>query len=87
MEHISEEELMEQEDRCRRAMKTVTKAIFMRLFVTGLLIWVLMKTSGQIWIIGMMVLVVIVNVSGMLPLVAEWKKRRKELTSILDQYE
>ncbi len=87
MENLSEEDLMGQEDRCRSAMKTVAKAIFMRLFVTVLLVWVLLKTSGQIWIIGMMVLVVIVNLSGMLPLAAEWKKCRKELRSILDQYE
>ncbi len=87
MEHVSEEELMQQEDRCRSAMKTVRKAIFMRLFVTALLLWVLLQTGGRVWVVGMMVLVVLLNLGGMLPLVAELKKRRIELKAILDQYE
>ncbi len=87
MEKKTEEELMELEDRCRRSMKTVRKAIFMRLFVTALLVWVLLQTDMQLWVIGLMALVVIINLSGLLPLAGEWKKRRRELSSIMDQYE
>ena len=32
----TEDELMAAEEKCRKAIKTVAKAVFMRLFVTGL---------------------------------------------------
>ncbi len=87
MEKRTEEELMELEDRCRKAIKTVTKAIFMRVFITVLLIWALLQTDRQLWIIGLIGLVVLLNLGGMFPLLGEWKKRRRELVSIMDQYE
>ena len=83
----TEDELMEREEKCRKAMKTVGKAIFMRIFVTGLLIWVVVQTSMELWIIGLMAFVMIINVSGLFPLVLEWKKRFRELKSIMEQYE
>ena len=61
-----EDALMEAEEKCRKAMKTVGKAIFMRIFVTGLLIWVLFQTEMELWIIGMMAFVLIINLSGLL---------------------
>ena len=82
-----EDALMEAEEKCRKAMKTVGKAIFMRIFVTGLLIWVLFQTEMELWIIGMMAFVLIINLSGLLPLALELKKRFRELKSIMDQYE
>ena len=82
-----EDELMEQEDKCRRSLKTVGKAVFMRLFVTGLLIWVLVQSAMDLWIIGLIALVLLINLTGLLPLVSELRKRRAELKSIMDQYE
>lgn len=83
----SEEELMEQEEKCRKALKTVGKAIIMRLFVTGLLLWILFQTGMELWILGLMVFVLLVNLSGLLPLGAELKKRIRELRSIMELYE
>ena len=77
----------EREERCRRAVKTVSKAIFMRLFVTMLLIWAAFQTSMELWILGLMALVLIINLTGMLPLVSEWKKRRRELKEIIAEDE
>ena len=88
MEHRpTENELMEREEKCRKDLKTVAKAIAMRLFVTGLLIWVVFQTSMELWIIGLMAFVLLINLSGLLPLGAELKKCTRELKSIMDQYE
>lgn len=83
----SEDELMQREEKCRKAIKTVVRAILMRLFVTGLLIWVVFQTSMELWVIGMMVFVLIINLSGLLPLGQELKKQRRLLKEIMDQYE
>jgi len=88
MEHRpTEDELMEQEEKCRKALKTVGKAIFMRLFVALLLVWIVFQTGMDLWIIGLMVFVLLINLSGLLPLGAELKKRIRELRSIMEQYE
>lgn len=85
--HSPVEALMEQEEKCCKSLKTVGKAIFMRLLVTGLLIWALLQNEMQVWVIGLMTVVLIINLSGLLPLGAELKKRLRELKGILDQYE
>ncbi len=73
----------EREERCRKAIRTVSKAILMRLFVTVILVWALLQTSLELWVIGLMAFVLIINLSGLLPLGAELKKQRKELKEIL----
>ena len=83
----SEDELMAAEEKCRKAMKTVTKAIIMRLSVTGLLLWITLQSGMELWAVGLITLVLLINLSGLLPLGTELRKRLKELNSILDQYE
>lgn len=85
--NFSEEELMDREERCKKAMKTVGKAIFMRLFVTAVLIWIVFQTNMEVWVVGLIVLVMIINLSGLLPLSLEMKKKYGELKQILDLYE
>lgn len=77
----------QREERCRKSIKTVSKAMFMRLVVTGLLIWVLFQTSMEPWIIGMIVLVLLINLTGILPLFSEWKKQRRLLKEIIAEDE
>ncbi len=86
-EEDRELDILEREDRCRKALRTVTKAIIMRLFVTGLLIWVLIQTSLEPWIIGLMALVALINLTGLLPLYAERRKRWEELKQIIAEDE
>ncbi len=80
-----EMDILEREDRCRRSLRTVSRAMLMRLFVSGLLIWAAIQTGGEPWILGLMSLVLLINLSGILPLAAEWKKRRQELKQILEE--
>ena len=77
-------ELSEREERCRKAMKAVSKAIFMRLFVCGLLIWAVVQSSIELWVVGLMILVLLINLSGIFPLAAELKKRRAEWRELLE---
>ena len=75
---------MEAEEKCRKAMKTVTKSIVMRIFVTGLLLWIALQSGMELWAVGLIALVLLVNLSGLLPLGTELRKRLRELKSILD---
>jgi len=84
---ISEDILMEQEENCRKALKTLAKALFMRLFVLILLFFILFRGDMELWIIGLMLFLLIITVGGALPLVSEWKKQRRRLREILNQYE
>lgn len=85
LEEPQELDILEREDRCRRALKTVGKALFMRLFVTALLVWVCFQTSMDLWIIGLMAVVVLINLAGALPLYSEWKRQRKIVAAILEE--
>ena len=80
-------DLLEREERCQKAMKAVAKSIFMRLVICVLLIWVVLKTAMELWVTGLMLLVLLINVTGTLPLVSELKKRRQEWKSLLEEEE
>lgn len=82
-----EEDSFEREERCRKAIKTVRKAIFMRLLVTAILIRAVLQAHMELWVIGLMAFVLIINLTGLLPLISELKKRRKELKAIIAEEE
>ena len=82
-----ESDAYDREEQCRKAIRTVGRAVFMRLVVTALLIFVLVGTGMEVWVIGLMAFVMIINLAGMLPLVQELKKQRKVLKEILAEEE
>lgn len=79
--------LLEREERCQKSMRAVTKALVMRLVICVLLIWVVLKTPMDPWVIGLMLLVMIINLTGTIPLVSELKKRRAEWKQLLEEEE
>ena len=87
MDKEKEAVLMEQEENCRKGLKTLGKALFMRLFVLALLVFILLRGHMELWILGVLLFVTIITVAGALPLVTEWKKQRRNLEEILEQYE
>ena len=87
MDKENEAVLMEQEENCRKGLKTLGKALFMRLFVLALLVFILLRGHMELWILGVLLFVTIITVAGALPLVTEWKKQRRNLEEILEQYE
>ena len=80
-------DLLEREERCRKAIRAVMKAIAMRLLVCGLLLWVVLRSDLDLWIIGLMLLVTLINLSGILPLVSELKKQRAVWKQLLEEEE
>ena len=87
LEPGEDRDLLEREERCQKAMKAVTKAIFMRLVICCLLVWIVFQTTMEIWAVGLMVLVLLINASGILPLATELKKRRAEWKALLEEEE
>ncbi len=87
LEPVEGRDLLEREERCQKAMKAVGKAIFMRLVICVLLIWVVLRTALEPWVIGLMLLVLVMNFTGILPLFVELKKRRAEWKQLLEEEE
>ncbi len=85
--YISEEELYMREENCRKALKTVMKAIAMRFFVAAVLIWSTIRSGMPLWAVCMMAFVLVINLASLLPLWQEWRKQRKELKEVLSQME
>ena len=86
-EPVEDRNLAEREERCQKAMKVVTKAIIMRLVICFLLLWVVLRTGLALWAVGLMILVMLINFTGILPLAAELKKRRQEWKELLEEEE
>ena len=84
---MNNEELFEKEENCLKAISTVRKAVIMRIVVTALLIWAVAVNPAQLWTSGLLILVLIMNLVGSLPLVAEWKKQRQLLKDLIAQEE
>lgn len=84
---LPEDALLEREERCRKALRTLSKAMFMRLFVAAVLFWAAFRDGMALWAMGLMGLVLLINLTGLLPLWKEWKKRRAELKEIIAQFE
>lgn len=82
---MTNDELFELEEKCLKSIRTVRKAVFMRVFVTALLIWAVVVGNMNLWVVGLMALVMMINVVGTLPLVAEWKKQKKHLRDLIEQ--
>ena len=80
-------DLAERDERCQKAMKTVTKAIFMRAVICVLLIFIVFSSIRQLWVAGLILLVLVINITGTLPLIAELKKRRAEWKRLLAEEE
>ena len=87
LEPVEGRDLLEREERCRKAIRVVSKAIAMRFLICGLLIWVILRTDLALWTVGLLLLVMLINLTGVLPLAAEWKKRRQEWKQLLAEEE
>lgn len=83
----AEMDSLEREERCRKTLKTINRAIFMRLLVTAVLIWAVLRSAMAPWALGLMALVLVINITGLVPLVTEAKKQRKLLKEIIAEDE
>ena len=79
--------LEERQERCQKALKVIVKAIAMRLVVFAILILAVVRSGMPVWAAGLMALVMVINLTGILPLVSELKKRRQEWKLLLEEEE
>lgn len=82
-----EGDVYDREDRCRRAIKNVTRAIVMRLVVVALVVWAFTRAETNLWLIGLMLLVVLITVSSLPILIKELMDRRKEWKNLIESEE
>lgn len=78
-------DLLERQERCQKALRAVGKAIVMRLFICVLLAFIVFRSGMELWVVAMLILVMFINVTGILPLAAEWRNRRQEWKILLDE--
>lgn len=82
-EETQEMDIFDREEHCIRTIKTVRKAVVMRLFVTAILIWAFFQSSREIWILALVAFVLLVNLAGLLPLVQELIQQRRKLKELI----
>lgn len=82
---MDQEELFEREENCLKAIRTVRRAVIMRVVITALLIWAVAVNPAQLWTSGLLVLIMIMNLVGSLPLIGEWKKQKQLLKELIAQ--
>ena len=75
---MSRDELFDLEERCAKSIRTVARAIFIRIAVSGLLIWVVLAVNHTPVVIGLAAFVLLMNLMGLFPLVRELRKRLRE---------
>jgi hypothetical protein len=81
------EDLYEREERCQKAIRTVRKALLMRLVVDGLMIWLVIRNPDQVWSWGLSAFVLLINTLGAVPLWQELQKQKMHLRSLIEQEE
>lgn len=86
-ETASEPDSFEREERCCKAIKNVGKAILMRLAVVVLILWAFTRAELSAPLIGLMIFVILMDLSALPPLVKEWKARQAERKAILESEE
>ena len=80
-------DIYEKIQHCEKTVRTIRRAVLMRLFLTALLLYIpfAAKVSSGIWIL--MGFVMLINVSGLIPLMSQWRIKKKELDKLLDEEE
>jgi Flp pilus assembly protein TadB len=82
-----QEDLYEQEEKCQKAIRTVSKAMFMRLVVTLLMIFIVVSNPTQMWSWGLSAFVLLINTLGTVPLWQEYRKQKKYMKNLIAQEE
>lgn len=82
-EIIPEMDIYDREERCQKTIRTVRKAIFMRLVVAVLMLWIVFTNPAQIWAWGLSAFVLLIDLSGAIPLWMELKKQKKLLHELI----
>ena len=86
-ERIDQDALYAQEEQCQKTIRTVGKALFMRLVVAALMVWVAVSNPNKIWAWGLAAFVLLVDLTGAVVLWKELSGQRKRLKELIAQEE
>ena len=82
---LSDMDPYDREERCRKTIRTLRKAIVMRVAAGVLLAVAVIRANAAPVALGLTGLAVLLILSGMIPLAREWKKQRLLLKESLAQ--
>lgn len=82
-----EGDVYDREESCRRAIRTVARAIGMRLLVLALAIWAFVRGPRSGLFVGLLLLVAVITLSALPILLRELFHRRREWKELLAKEE
>lgn len=82
---LSDMDPYDREERCRKTIRTLRKAIVMRVAAGVLLAVAVIRANAAPFALGLTGLALLLILSGMIPLAREWKKQRLLLKECLAQ--
>ena len=87
LDRVSDMDSYDREERCRKTMRTLLRAILARM-VAGTLLTVAVIRSGRSWVaLGLTGFALLLILSGLIPLCMEWNKQRALLKDCLAEQE
>lgn len=72
-------------ERCEKTIRIIRRSVLMRLVLTVLLIYIPFAADVPGAAAVMILLVCLMNLSGLLPLISQWKSKKQELDKLLDE--
>lgn len=85
LDSLSEMDPYDREERCRKTIRTLVKAIIMRIAAGVLLAVAVIRANAVPIALGLTCFALLLILTGMLPLVRELKKQKGVLDECLDQ--
>ena len=80
-------DIYDREEKCIKAIRTMRKAVFMRLFLTAVILWAILRFPMPLLARGLMAFVILINIAGSLPLWQEWRRQKALLRELIAQEE
>lgn len=80
-------DIYEQEELCQKSIKAVTRALVMRVLVAVVLVASVAAFPMELWVWGLLLFVVLIDLLGAAPLVMELRKQRKRLKALIEMEE
>ena len=85
LDSLSEMDPYDREERCRKTIRTLLKAIVMRIAAGALLAAAVVRANAAPIALGLTGFALLLILSGLIPLIRELKKQKYVLNACLDQ--
>lgn len=85
LDSLSEMDPYDREERCRKTIRTLLKAIVMRIAAGALLAVAVVRANAAPIALGLTGFALLLILSGLIPLIRELKKQKYVLNACLDQ--